>query len=228
MIVATHQPNLLPYPGIWAKMAEADLFGITTDVKLDYGGFQNRVPLGNGWLTVGVSKDAKNQLIRDVRLADAFRCKVMLDTLQGRMSKKKYPFLARLDLIKHLMCTLDEERTLVAINCTLNAAVAMLLNMGTAFRMTPVAEYQGETKHDRLFERLDRICPDGGTYIAGRGTAAYLEPDRIPSKWEMLVQQPIPSDKGDSDQSVLHFLAKYEDPLTEMKSRFRLVPLAQM
>ena len=222
-VISTHQASLLPYSGFWAKLAASELHGITTDVKLDYAGYQNRVPLGNGWLTIPVSKDSKNHLIKDVATASSFVPDKLIGTIKGRLPKKQYPFLRRLDPILEALSSIDTD-SLCAINCMLTDLVARELGLRTNITITKTGPYEGETKHDRLFERIGRLGVHEGSYLAGGGTASYLEADRIPKGWEVLVQECI-LDEPDTGQSVVHFLAKYEDPLTEMTRRYRFVSI---
>jgi len=60
MIVATHQPNYLPYLGFFDKMQKSDVFVILDDVQFNRRDFQhrNKIRRSNGWqwLTVPVEK----------------------------------------------------------------------------------------------------------------------------------------------------------------------------
>ncbi len=60
MIVSGHQPNYLPYPGFFDKVAKSDVFIIGDDAQFSYKDFHRRnkirIPEGWRWLTVPVVK----------------------------------------------------------------------------------------------------------------------------------------------------------------------------
>lgn len=79
MIAVGHQPNYLPYLGVFAKAAQADVFVIVNNVqfvKRGSFGFQNRTrirtPQGWAWLTVPVlTKGKYHQEIRETQINNA-------------------------------------------------------------------------------------------------------------------------------------------------------------
>lgn len=222
MIFASCQPRLFPYAGFWDRYDRCDVFNLTFDVQLDYKGYQRRVPLGDGWLSVPVDKRDKMALIEDVRLAQSFDSQKLVNMIVGRLRTPNHPHFDRLlpmlqqlkemqprSLFHLLFATLDWTRTELG-----------LPNKFTGSR----APYEGETKHDRFFERLNRISPYAGTdrhVLVGTGTASYLDKDRIPDPWSVHVHT-SDQEHDDAGQSILHFIAKYDDPLTEIRSRFRV------
>lgn len=227
MIVSTHQASLFPYSGFWHKLTLARVFGVTTDVKMDYGGYQNRVPLGDGWLTLRVAKDSKHQLINEVQVAEGFLLTDLIPTIKGRMNRKSHPHIERLNEVFDALSDLDKqgERRLCEINCTLLRLVHKMLFSHTEIVPIIAGPYHGATKADRLFERLERIGMVSGVYLAGPGTAAYLRDAPPHHSISVFVQEDNQLGHTDTGQSVLHFLGRYEDPLTEMQSRFTLTPL---
>lgn len=71
MIVAIHQPNFLPWPGYFYKMARADCFVLLDSVPFSKRSYTNRVkiksPCGEQWLTVPTRTKSKfRQLITSV------------------------------------------------------------------------------------------------------------------------------------------------------------------
>ena len=79
MIAVGHQPNYLPYLGIFAKVAQSDVFVIVNNVqfvKRGPFGFQNRTRIrtesGWSWLTVPVQTSGRyHQQICETRTSDA-------------------------------------------------------------------------------------------------------------------------------------------------------------
>lgn len=72
MKVAIHQPNYLPYPGFFQKMALADIFVILDNVQFSKDSYTQRVKIrtkeGFNWLTIPIDKKCSAFLIYDVKL----------------------------------------------------------------------------------------------------------------------------------------------------------------
>ena len=76
MIISAHQPEYLPYPGFFYKMAKADKFILTDHVQFSTGDFLNRNRIrtasdqrGWAWLTVPVVTSGKGyQKINEVEI----------------------------------------------------------------------------------------------------------------------------------------------------------------
>ncbi|MEM3551736.1 MAG: WbqC family protein [Candidatus Bathyarchaeia archaeon] len=69
-----HQPNYLPWLGLFDKISRCDLFIIEDNVQFERQGFTNRnkIKTSNGvkWLTVPVEHAGQPLLINDVRIAN--------------------------------------------------------------------------------------------------------------------------------------------------------------
>jgi len=73
MIVTIHQPNYLPWLGLFHKVALADLFMSLDNVSFSKGGYgnRNRIKTSRGiqWMTIPVyTKHRKNQFIHSVQI----------------------------------------------------------------------------------------------------------------------------------------------------------------
>lgn len=72
MIVAAHQPNLMPWLGYFDKMRKADLFISVDHVQMGRRSFQNRTRVKTGagtrWLTVPVVQKSRGERIIDKRV----------------------------------------------------------------------------------------------------------------------------------------------------------------
>ncbi len=72
MKVAIHQPNYLPYPGFFQKMALADIFIILDIVQFSKDSYTQRIKIrtkeGFTWLTIPIEKKYSNSSINDVKL----------------------------------------------------------------------------------------------------------------------------------------------------------------
>lgn len=56
MIVAAHQPDLLPYSGFFYKMAKADVFDIKWRDQFVERGYQRRVKMMDQWVSIPLAK----------------------------------------------------------------------------------------------------------------------------------------------------------------------------
>ena len=79
MLVAIHQPEFLPWAGLFEKMSRADLFVVLDDVQFSKNDYQNRTRVkgqaGAQWLTVPVAHKT-GQPINEVEVSgDAWRAK---------------------------------------------------------------------------------------------------------------------------------------------------------
>ncbi len=74
MKLAIHQPNFLPWPGYFHKMASADIFLLLDTVKYTKLEYDNRckikTPEGVQWLTVPVGTPKSHTLTKDVRISE--------------------------------------------------------------------------------------------------------------------------------------------------------------
>jgi hypothetical protein len=73
MIIASHQPNYLPWLGLFEKIQNSDLFIIEDNVQFENGGFTNRNKIkttqGIHWLTVPKEHTGQKLLIVQVKIA---------------------------------------------------------------------------------------------------------------------------------------------------------------
>jgi hypothetical protein len=139
------------------------------------------------------------------------------------MPKKQFPHVDRLaGLLDHLESVLVTNFAALTAMCL--DEIGGLLDMahlGSNLTVISPAPYLGETKNDRLWEHVARIQAYPGTYVCGRGTAAYIDSANTHG-WAVDIQEELDETLEDRFQSVLYFIGKYEDPLGEMLKRFRL------
>lgn len=73
MKVAIHQPNFLPWPGFFYKMAKSDIFVLLDNVQYEKNGPTNRTKIktsrGKSWLTLPVSQKFP-QTIKEIELVN--------------------------------------------------------------------------------------------------------------------------------------------------------------
>ncbi len=71
-VASLHQPNYLPWRGLFAKISASDVFVIFDDVQLPTGGhqYETRAMVGPVQLNIPVHDRGAGHLIKDVRLAE--------------------------------------------------------------------------------------------------------------------------------------------------------------
>jgi hypothetical protein len=95
--IAIHQPNYLPYPGFFAKLALSDIFVIYDTAQFSRGEYMNRNVVrnfsNNGciWLTLPVGKkNFKNVCIKDIQITDTSIFEKHQRTLTSLYSKAPF------------------------------------------------------------------------------------------------------------------------------------------
>lgn len=175
MLVACHQPNLLPWLGYFAKLAQADRFVLLDRVQFprtSRGTYTNRVQLMLGgqpaWLTVPVVREGV-QAIGDVRIDDTqpWRRKAIRSIEQ---SYAKAPgFAEAMPLVRELL-QLDTDRIAV-------------LNEEAIRRLAPQDAHKLVRQSD--LPAVDAAATDlliglvkaagGDTYLSGDGADGYQD-----------------------------------------------------
>lgn len=178
MRVAIHQPNFLPWPGYFAKMAQADRFVLLDDAQFSRNNIINRVRiLGPGaprWLTVAVGGHL-GDAIDAVRPADpawAGRALSLLRNTYGRAAhfREAWPTL-------EAWFAEAPATDLAAINAHLIERLALHLDIATPLLRARELRIEGRSD-DRLVAIVAALAP-GGTYLSGRGGASYQDPAKF-------------------------------------------------
>ncbi|MGE4218180.1 MAG: WbqC family protein [Alphaproteobacteria bacterium] len=177
LTVAIHQPNYVPWLGYFAKIARADLFVFLDDVQFSKNSYINRVQvLGNGaarWLTVPVSVHL-GQTIAEVRPAQPGWEARHLDTLRGSYRQAAH-FRDIWPLVNTLYADLPGT-SIAASNRMLVERIAELLGLTCRFTASSEIATENATSDTRLARIVAAVAPEG-TYLSGRGGAAYQSPD---------------------------------------------------
>lgn len=69
-VYSAHQPDLLPYSGLWHKMAKADLFDLKIWDQFVAKGYQRRVTMRGSWVTLPLVKSPDTDPINTKRVKD--------------------------------------------------------------------------------------------------------------------------------------------------------------
>jgi len=174
--IAIHQPQYLPWPPYFQKIASADVFVYLDNVQYQKRGLQNRNqikgPDGPQWLTVPVNA-RRDHRIADVRIAD--------QQWQARHARSIGQYYARaphLWLYSRLIEPALEARhdLLIDLNLDLMRRFLDFLEIDTRIVKASALDAVG-TKEDLIIE----ICKElkGTRYLSGSGARDYQSDARF-------------------------------------------------
>lgn len=176
MIVATHQPYFIPYPGFFYKARHSDIFVILDTVQFPRGTTwisRNRLKNDQGtlWLTIPVWKKGLGlQSICDVRICHAFGWVAKhLASLKSAYAKAPYA-AAHLPFIEDTYQARFEK--LIDLNMRFIHYLMRQLNIDTEIKL--LSELGVQTAGNQL---LVDICHQLGAsvYLAQPASAKYLD-----------------------------------------------------
>lgn len=175
MIVSVHQPNYLPYLGLFHKMANSDILILYDTAQFSKNEFHNRnlirTPKGVEWLTVPVSRSGLRP-INEVSISYSIPWpKKHLGALEANYAQA--PFYHTYE--KDLAMTLSSRWDLLAdMNIALIRKIAKWLMLDTRLiRSSELPPPSTRNPTEKLIHLVE-VC--GGTqYLSGPGGHAYLE-----------------------------------------------------
>ena len=173
MIVASHQPNFLPYMGFFYKMHMCDVFTLSDSVQFSSKGFHNynyvRTDMERSKLTVPVTN--KGGLIRDVQLSEwEHNRKKLIKRLQNDYGRAPYFDLIfpriEWELGKDYVFMSDLNEGLIRVSCD-------LLGIDCRIVKESLLDITGDTPTEQIAD----ICKKTGcyTYLSGTGAKEYLD-----------------------------------------------------
>ena len=204
MIVAAHQPDLLPYSGFFHKLAKADFLDLKIWDQYVQRGYQRRVMMRGKWVTMPIISDSSTAPINTLRLDPDRAPAVLVDEI-----RKRYQHAKHWDKYGPMIC--DEIlATRTELLWQFNFALIVMVRDILGIR-TPVGLGCRHTNRGSAGV-VEALAPYGTpTYLSGTGAKVYMgdctefTEAGIPvifSKHEALT--------GDSIMTVL---MDYDDPL---------------
>lgn len=184
MILASHQPNFLPYMGFFYKAARSDILVFSDDVQFSKKGMHNwnriKTPDGVRKLTIPVHAHHDTRL-RDIEIVDpAYSIGTVVKTIKQNYRKAPH-YDDGLFLLDNMEELAQRPRlTLAELNVNINVIIMSLLTPWCDFRIA--TESFGLTGHKD--ERIFQMCKKVGaaTYLSGRGAADYHQPEEYRSR----------------------------------------------
>ncbi len=181
MLVTAHQPNYLPYPAFFDKMARADLLVILDNVQyVKRGQFgwinRNRIRMDDTWmwLTVPVeTKGKRYQPIRDVKTVEGD----LWPQKHWKSIQYQYRKAPHFDRYADDLARIYQEQcwdNLLDVNLATIRLIAAALDIATPISLASELGVDG-----RASELLGNICRATGAdgYLSGMHGRDYLAPD---------------------------------------------------
>jgi len=205
MILAAHQPDLLPYTGFWHKMAKADQFVVLKDVAMNQDGYTRRVKMRDTWVSLGLESRHSGQLITEAVLRQDASTQLWR-SIEGRYRGAKF-WDARSKLVAEWIGAAADTRSMWQFN------LSLLLSVRDWLRIRTPLVFPGPVDAPGL-ERLVVLCEELGadSYLAGTGSKRYLDEDG----WELqrtAVKLQWSRHWAWSSDSVLSTVFSKEDPM---------------
>jgi hypothetical protein len=177
MIFAGHQPHYLPYSGVVAKIANADVFVVADTVQFSHQEWQNRNRIrtqhGWRWLTIPVHAHGRPAVANVVPASGDWPRK---HAAIVRNAYYRSPHLERLDGLWAIAERLSRIRLAPLCTALLRELLAILgvttpLVMESSLRLTAAEIADPNT---RIVSTCRRLGCD--TYLSGSGGRNYLRP----------------------------------------------------
>jgi hypothetical protein len=212
MIVSSHKPNLMPWAGYWAKLAQSNVHIILGGVQFSRSDYINRVKVREQWLTIPINHQDLFGPIDRVHIANPQR--VMKDAakrIQRSYVGRQYPYAHRLSEIV-LALEQSNHAYLYDLNMQLFTIIYGILGMNCVIYEDNIVPDPAKSVTENLVAHVRRYTyslDDDITYITGTGILHYLnrlELDGLKVKIQQFPKKPP------SDESILGIIAGCEHP----------------
>jgi len=177
MLVTIHQPNYMPWPGVFHTWLISDAFIILDTVQYHKNEWQNRNRIkgvnGAQWLTVPVNYRFP-QTIREVGVANPSWARKQIAAIEQAYAKAPYMAEYWPGLREVLECSYERI-------ADLNVALIRVLGAMLGCRAPLHIASDMQTVSDDPTERLISLCRElnGDAYLSGREGRGYLEQERF-------------------------------------------------
>jgi len=213
VIVAIHQPDLLPYSGFWFKMVHSDVFVLAVHDQFQKHGYQRRVKMRDTWVSHQLVGKPALVPIRTIDVQPGWQGRLAA-SIRGRYTGSKHWKGRGVQLCARIEAAVGS--TLVDANRALIDIVRDLLDIHTPLVVTDPPTRSGT---ERLIEQVRLV---GGTaYLSGSGGAAYLGDQagqRFADEGITLTWSPHQHLTGDS---IVTVLMDHDDPMAAIANTSR-------
>lgn len=179
MVLASHQPDFLPYMGFFYKAARCDTLVFSDDVLYSKKGMHNwnriKTPAGPQKLTVPVHSHHDLRLC-EITMADIAR------SIQGVVKTvdqnyRRAPHYDEGSVILNAMSQFTAFRQLDMVEFNTTVTTLIMECFGIKPRLLTASEDLHLTGHkdERIFQMCEEVGAD--TYLSGTGAADYHQPE---------------------------------------------------
>ena len=205
MIVAIHQPDLLPYSGFWFKMATSDVFVLAVHDQVQKHGYQRRVRMRETWVSHQLVGKPSLVPISAVQVQPGWQGR-LADAIRGRYPGARYFRTRGAELLERIGAAQGES--LVEVNLALIEIIRDLLQITTPVRQTDPPTHSGV---ERLIEQVQMV---GGTvYLSGTCGTAYMGEDAPARFAEAGIDLRWSQHAMSTGDSIVSVLMDAEDPM---------------
>ncbi len=205
MIVAIHQPDLLPYSGFWFKMINSDLFIISRHDQFQKHGYQRRVTMRDAWCSHQLDGKPSLVPITSVTVLPGWQDR-LAGVIRGRYTGSKHWKSRGLPLLDRIGAC--EGTTLDEVNLSMVLVLRDVLEIRTPLAFTDPPEEAGVA---RLIEQVHAV--GGTTYLSGAGASAYMGQDAPAAFADAGIELKWSDHQITSGDSVLTVLLDHDDPI---------------
>lgn len=175
MILASHQPDFLPYMGFFYKAANCDMLVFSDDVQFSKKGMHNwnriKTPGGAQKLTVPVHAHHDTPL-KDVMVVDLWHDYDRLaKTIRQHYSRA--PYQDEGEFILTMLGILAEKKSisLAEMNIAINKSLMELFGIDPLIKVASKDLHLSGHKDERIFHMCDELGAD--VYLSGTGASSY-------------------------------------------------------
>lgn len=208
MRLAAHQPDLLPWTGVWHKMARCEVFDVAIFDQFQSRGYQRRVMMRGSWASWRLLGKPSLCPITQVRLAPDAGL-VLWETIAGRYRGARH-WTAHEEWLRGAVLSAADTGLLWMANLDLLLAVRDRLGIETPLAI-------GRKPKGAGVAGLYDLCEQYGatSYLSGTGATAYLD------EWDSDVDLLWSTHAPRHGESVLTTLMDSNDPLAEILEETR-------
>lgn len=204
MIVASHQPNFMPYPGYFFKMYCADVFTISDTVKFSSTGFHNYNYLLDNGRKVKITVPVKSHdlPINEVMLSDwrHYREKILKRVWQCYHNA---PHFRRVyDLLVYVFR--QDFLFMEYLNTELILVIRNWLRLDANIVFESSLDLRGGSPTDQIVEICSKLGAD--TYLSGEGAKEYLDERIIEQSGFSVAWSGYESIDNGQNLSMIHYL----------------------
>lgn len=184
MIVAAHQPHLLPWLGYFDKMRQADLFVIVDHVQFERQNYQNRVMVKTGpsaqWIIVPVHHGSREERIIEKRIDNTGTGRHRWSRRIGLTLKYAYQAAPHFSEVAPAVFEVLDARwdRLIDLNMTLLDLCRERLGIRTPILRSSEMRFTRNTSERDKSDMVLNLCRELGAdvYLSGAGASrSYLD-----------------------------------------------------